>query len=354
MLLTLDMLFNEPSIVKAIIDRTAAAEETPVWWKKYLKFEQTTDRMFRTYMGTQTAVRMGSVISKNGQKPIRERHSLGKGVGEVAALGDRYQMDNDRLDLLKSMLDKFNAEGGSNLNEIIDFVVDDFRQVNLAPHMRMNKVLGDLLSSGAASVKTSDNPNGVEGIDINLPFVKKNATASEKGKMLPFLQELVAKNRKLGRFSTMLMSRKTYTEKFALTEEFTSQFKQSFGSSEIVTKGGVMTVEMANNIFSAFGLPSVRIEDEFVDNPDGESVQVFADDKIAFIQSDNLGKMKWHTPYEITDKVPNKVYQETGEGGMFISTQRTDEGRFLEYGCEWIPEIANPNKILLLDVSKVK
>lgn len=353
MVLTLEMLFSEPKILSAVIDRTIAVEQDNIFWRRYLQFEQTTDRIFKTFLGTQTGVRMGSVISQHGAKPIRERHALGKGYGEVAFLGDRYQMDNDRLDLLKSLVDRYNATNGSNLNEIIEFLVDDFRQLRLAPHKRMDKVLGDLLCTAEAHVKVANNPQGVDGIDMKLPFVKVTATANEKGKMLPYLQNLMAKNRKLGKFNTMMMTRNTFMNKFALTEEFTSQFKQSFGSSEIITKGGILTDSMSNALFEAFGIPAIRIMDEFVENPDGTTEQVFQDDKITFIQNDNLGKMRWHETYEATDPVPNKAYSNL-EGGQWISAQRTDEGRFLEYACEWIPEIKAPNKIILLDVSKVK
>lgn len=353
MVLTLDNLFNEPKILKAVIDRMVAIEQDVPVWRRYIQFEQTTDRVFKTFLGTQTGVRMGSVISQHGAKPIRERHALGKGYGEVAFLGDRYQMDNDRLDLLKSLIDRFNRTNGANLNEIINFLVDDFRQVRLAPHKRMDKVLGDLLGTAEAHVKVANNPQGIDGIDIVLPFKKAAATVSEKGKMLPFLQDLMAKNRKLGKFATMLMTRKTFMDKFALTEEFTAQFKQSFGQSEIITKGGILTDNMSNALFAAFGIPAVRIMDDYVETPDGETVQMFPDEKITFIQTDNLGKMRWHETYEASDPVPGKVYNNL-EAGQWISTQRTDEGRFIEYGCEWIPELKAPNKILLLDVSKVK
>lgn len=33
-----------------------------------------------------------------------------------------------------------------------------------------------------------------------------------------------------------------------------------------------------------------------------------------------------------------------------ISNIRTDEGRFMEYGAEWIPEFTSPNKIVIFDL----
>ena len=46
---------------------------------------------------------------------------------------------------------------------------------------------------------------------------------------------------------------------------------------------------------------------------------------------------------------PTKTYNNQ-PGGMYVSTQRTDEGRFTEYMAEWVPEFTNPNKITILDL----
>lgn len=352
MIFTINELLRDPFVLKAVIDRTVAIEQDKQLWRTFLDFEQTKSRVFRTYIGTQTGVRMGSVISKHGGKPIRQRHAMGKGYGEVATLGDKFQMDNDRLELLQDLVAKYNETSGGNIVEVVNHLVQDFRELTLAPHKRMDKVVGDLLSKGEAHVKVDDNRDGVEGLDITLPFVKTKAKASDKNKMLPFLQDMAEKHAKLGS-TVMLMSRKTFSGKFAMSEEFKMQYKQAFGSSEVITSGGAMTVEMANSIFSALGLPRAVIIGDHVEDQDGNLQQVFADDKITFMPTLKVGKMRWHTPYEATDPVTGKAYT-TLEAGMFISTHRTEEGRFLEYGCEWIPEITVPHRILNIDLSAVK
>ena len=86
-----------------------------------------------------------------------------------------------------------------------------------------------------------------------------------------------------------------------------------------------------------------------VELEDGTMKQVFKDNRISLFTTAKQGKMRWHTPYEITDPVPGKTYTRS-EGGMYISNIRTDEGRFMEYGCEWIPEYTNPNKIVIFDL----
>lgn len=352
MIFTINELLRDPFVLKAVLDRTVAIEQDKQLWRTFLDFEQTKSRVFRTYIGTQTGVRMGSVISKHGGKPIRQRHAMGKGYGEVATLGDKFQMDNERLDLLRDLVVRYGETNGGNIAEVADFLVQDFRELTLAPHKRMDKVVGDLLSKGEAHVKVDDNRDGVEGLDIVLPFVKTKAKASDKGKMLPFLQGVAEKNAKLGS-TVMLMSRKTFSEKFAMSDEFKMQFKQTFGTSEIITSGGAMTVDMANSIFAALGLPRAVIIGDHVEDQDGDLQQVFSDDKITFMPTLKVGKMRWHTPYEATDPIDGKTYINL-EGGMFISTKRSEEGRFLEYGCEWIPEITVPHRILNIDLSAVK
>ena len=199
MKLTLDILFNDPHVVKAIVDRSMATEQDKIFWRDYLDFEETKSRIFKTYLGTQTGVTAGSIIDRNAEKPLRQRRSLGSGVGEVAYLGDRYQLDNDRLDTLKSLIDKFNASRASDqttaMNTIIDFIVDDVRQLRLAPHKRMDLVLGSLFSTGSASVKNANNPNGVELVDIELPVHKITPTAADKGNFVSYIKGEVEKLR---------------------------------------------------------------------------------------------------------------------------------------------------------------
>ena len=174
MVFTLETLFKDSMVVKAIIDRVMQTMLDTIFWKRYLDFEETKSRTFKTYLGTVTGVTMGSVIDRNSNKPLRERKDLGSGVGMVAYLGNRYQMDNDRLDMLKSLIDKYNtaktADQVQALNAIIEYITDDLRQCLLAPHKRMDYVLGQLRSTGKASITNSNNRDGVEVMDIELPI----------------------------------------------------------------------------------------------------------------------------------------------------------------------------------------
>lgn len=354
MQLTITTLFNDPNVIKAVIDRVVALGLDKIYWKKYFEFEETKSRVFKTYIGTVMGVIAGSVIDRNSGKPIRNRKSLGSGIGEVAYLGDAYQMDNDRLDSLKSLIDKFNeaktADQSTALNAIIAFIVDDVRQCLLAPHKRMDMIVGSLRSTGKATVKFADNPEGIEMVDIDLPVIKLKPTAEEKKDIIAYLKTKVSElETTVGMFAVMEMTEKTFNKHIATSPSFQNTYKLMRGTSEIALSGGIITDVLANQLLTSIGLPTTGLVKEYVAMADGTSKNAFADNKITLLQSYTLGKMMWHEPYEITDPIPGKTYTRS-EGGMYISNVRTDEGRFNEYGCEWIPNFTAPHKIVIIDL----
>lgn len=354
MYLTIQTLLNDPGVVKAVIDRVQALRLDQIFWKKHLDFEETKSRVFKTYLRTVTGVVAGSVIDRNSNKPLRERKSLGSGYGEVAYMGDRYQMDNDRLDMLQELINKFNQaktpDQRAALDDIINYIVDDMRQVLLAPHKRMDIVDGDLRSDGKASVKVDDNPQGIELLEMELPVHRITPQVSDKLNFVRYLMEKTVELRtNFGMFVSMEMSRKTFIKSIIGSKDFGEFYKQSFDSKEVQLSAGLMSSEMATTIFRGLGLPPIVINEDLVELSDGTFKQVFKDNRISLFTTPKQGKMRWHTPYEITDPVPGKTYTRS-EGGMYISNIRTDEGRFMEYGAEWIPEFTSPNKIVIFDL----
>lgn len=297
----------------------------------------------------------GSIIGKNDQKPLRERRSLGSGVTEIAYLGDRYQMDIERLSDLQDLLDKFNAANTADqsaiMREIIDFIYDDYRQILLAPHKRMDIVVGELLMTGKASVKNADNKEGIELLDIDLPFHSLTPTSEAKAKFVTYLQQEIEKLKaKYGVFSKMIMSRGTFVKNIIGSNEFGDKFKMQLSANEMYLSTGLITSQLASSVFTGIGLPAIEIKEDYVENQNGENVQIYADDRITFLQSDNVLRMRHHRPYVMTDPVPGRQYTQS-EGQMSICNYRDEEGRYMEYTAEWIPEFIAPNKIVNIDLS---
>ena len=355
--LTIQTLFNDPLIVDAVIDRVQQQRLDTIYWQQFGRFRETKTRVFKTYLGTVTGVVAGSIIAKNDQKPLRERRTLGTGYTEIAYLGDRYQMDNERLSELTDLLDKFNNANTSDqqtiLNEIVDFIVDDYRQVLLAPHKRMDIVVAELLMTGKAEVHNADNKEGIKVLDIDLPFHFLKPGADVKDKFITYLQSQTAELRaKFGVFSKMIMSRGTFYKRIVGSKEFGQTFKMILGSNQFYVGGGLITSQMASEVFAGIGLPAIEIKDDYVEMQNGTNKQLYADDRISLLYNDDVLEMRHHKPYVVTDPVPGRNYS-TADGQMSICNYRDGEGRYMEYTAEWIPEFKAPNKIVNLDLSEL-
>ena len=356
MMLTIYTLFNDPNIVNAVIQRVLQTRKDTIYWQQYLDLRRTTTRVFKDYIGQVTGVMAGSINSRYGEKPIRERRNIGSGYGEIAYLGDRYQISVDRLSELQDLIDKYNAAKPADqiaaMQDIVNFIYDDYRQVLLAPHKRMDMVLGSMLMTGEATVKNKDdNAGGVNLLEIKLPFKFITPETEAKTKFITYLQQKVNELKSIyGTFPKMIMSRGTFVKSIIGSEEFGDKFKMQLTGNEMYLSTGLITSQLASSIFTGIGLPAIEIKEDYVLDQTGKNVQIYADDRITLLPQDKIGYMRFHTPYEAVDGVPGRNYTQA-DGEMLISGYKDGNGRYLEYTAEWIPQITNPNLIVNFDLS---
>ena len=355
-MLTIQMLFEDPGIISAVINRVLQTRKDTIYWQQYLDFRRTVTRVFKDYIETVTGVTAGSVISQFGKKPIRERKNIGWGYGEIAYLGDRYQMDIARLSELQDLVDKYNAAKTADqvaaMQDIINFIYDDYRQVLLAAHKRMDIIVGSLLMTGKAKVYNKDNnAAGIELLDIELPFKFITPGTEDKTNFITYLQQQInALKADYGNFPKMIMSRATFVKNIIGSAEFGDKFKMQLTGNEMYLSTGLITSQLASQVFTGIGLPAIEIKEDYVKDQTGKNVQIYADDRITLLPQDKVGYMRWHTPYEATDPTPGRNYS-GADGGMLITAYKDDNGRYLEYTAEWIPQISNPNMIVNFDLS---
>ena len=356
MMLTIYTLFNDPNIVNAVIQRVLQTRKDTIYWKQYLDFRRTNTRVFKDYIGQVTGVMAGSINSRYGEKPIRERRNIGSGYGEIAYLGDRYQISVDRLSELQDLIDKYNAAKPADqiaaMQDIVNFIYDDYRQVLLAPHKRMDMVLGSMLMTGEATVKNKDdNAGGINLLEIKLPFKFITPETEAKTKFITYLQQKVNELKSIyGTFPKMIMSRGTFVKNIIGSEEFGDKFKMQLTGNEMYLSTGLITSQLASSIFTGIGLPAIEIKEDYVLDQTGKNVQIYADDRITLLPQDKIGYMRFHTPYEAVDGAPGRNYTQA-DGEMLISGYKDGNGRYLEYTAEWIPQITNPNLIVNFDLS---
>ncbi len=358
MLLTIELLLSNPQIVKAVIDRSivTATEVDRVHWRDYLDYDKANpDGTFKTFIGNQTGVIVGTFIDRYSNKPIRKRHSLGSGIGEVACLGDAYQMGNDRLEKLQILIDTYNAtQNASVIEEIVNFLVDDFRQCALAPHKALDKMNADLRFLGTTKVSANPNNEGVAIDDIIIPINKITAAIADKNNLVTFIRDKVINvlRPKGCSFDRMEMNLNTFQNRILSSSEFKDKYRLGIKQDQ-VNPFTLLTPELINPVLSVAGLPRIVIREEWIQTKDDVSVNVVPDDKISFVPAGKIGRVMWKRPYEMVDKIPGKDYTELEDGKMFIASKRTDEGRFMEYGMESIVSIDKPTKMAILDLSQL-
>ncbi len=349
MILTIETLFNEPRIINAIIDRTQQTRQDAVHWRRYLTPHESMGTTFATYLGTTSQVVVGTMIDPHSNKPLRKRGGVQKGVGSMGTFGDRFQMDNARMDLLLELIKKYNATpSASALDAIVDFLTDDYREVMLAPMKAIDKMLGDARSRGVYNVNLGDGTSD----QVKLPIEKIIATGADLGSFVSWYRELLETQSDKGKnFIAAQMTAKTFQSKVVKSKEFIDTFTLKFGAMDI-RPASIVTLEMANQLLAASGIETpIEIVNERVTLADGSTYKSFADDAICLLPQYNLGMLEYYKSIEWTDRVPGKVYTEAEGGAVLISSQRTDEGRFLEYQMNAAPNLALPHKMTIVDVS---
>lgn len=349
MILSIETLFNEPRIVNAIIDRTMQTKQDTVHWRRYLTAHESMSTTFATYLGTTSQVVVGTMIDPHSNKPLRKRRGIQKGVGSIGTFGDRFQMDNARMDLLLELIRKFNGtQSHGDLNAIIDFLTDDYREVLLAPMMAIDKMIGDARSRGVYNVNLG---NGTSS-QITLPIEKIVATGTDLGSFVSWYRDLLESQADKGKtFAAAQMTARTFQNKIVKSKEFTDTYKLKFGSFD-VSPASIVTLDMANTLLGASGIETpIELVSERVTLPDGTTYKSFADDAVCLLPQNNLGTLEYYKSIEWTDRVPGKVYTEAEGGAVLVSSERTGEGRFLEYQMNAAPNLSIPNKMTILDVS---
>src|SRR5690606_29788118 len=86
-------------------------------WKKEMDTEPTASGAYNEFIGEYAAAQAGSFIAKNANKPLREMPNLGSITGTIGRMGDRWQLDNERLDTLMMLEGRYRDRAKNFSNE---------------------------------------------------------------------------------------------------------------------------------------------------------------------------------------------------------------------------------------------
>lgn len=356
---TIDSILSNPAFISTVINRVMVTltDADRIDWKDYLVPATTNpDGTFKTYSGNMTAVVVGSFIDKNSGKPVRKRQSMMRGYGEVGALGESYQMTNDQLTRLQELVNTLNQlQDEASMEDVIAFLVDDFRQCTLAAHKRMDLMLNDLKFTGKAEARSKTDQDGVKLQTITLPSRKdKNLfmpDASYKATFLSYIESIIPILRQNGCDATIMeMNRYTFRNYIVGCEEFSKSFIAKYGNAQF-NPGALASPDMFNQLFEHLEIPlRIRLKDVYVTLQDKTAINIVPNAQIALIPDEKIGFLRHRKPYELDDKISSKTYSEQDDD-LFVATERTKEGRFTEYGAEWIVDVNKSSRMGRIDLS---
>ena len=349
MVFTLETLFQEPRIVNAIIDRTMQKYQDKINWKRYLDPHESLSPTFQTYFGVTAQTVVGSMIDPHARKPLRQRRGVRKGVGSIGTFGDAYQISEDRLDLLLELINKFNAtQSQSALNEIIEFITDDYRDALLAPMHAIDKMLGEARSLGFFNVQLL----GTDAEQVVLPVQKVTASKEAVGSCISFYRNLLESQSDIGNeFAVCQMTSKTFYDKVVNSSEFKNTFTMKFGSFE-VGPTNLISVAKVNEMLVGAGIDvPIEIVKERVTLADGKTYKAFADNAMCLLPEGKLGKVEFYKSSKWAQNVPGHTRSQAEGGMILLDSYVTSEGNFMEYQMNAALNLAMPHKMCVVDLA---
>ena len=314
---TLASLLSESKAFQFVMDNAVAQFEAPIW-SKYLTERFSLSLDWRGIMAVMENSPAASVIDFSSAKPIATRPTVSKISGELASLGNKYQMSKRQVRELLELQDNV-GKMGINVASIIDFLIPDVKRATVGPHKAIDRLLLEGMSTGVMSLTAANNPKGVVwntaldwGIEQTFvavaPWsVTNKATMQPMADIAKKMADGIAKGRK---YSTMSMSSAT----FALvkqSEDFKSSFKSQVGNFTLVSNA-LLGVDTVNGLFSGVGFPKIELIDYPVpvEKADGTYTTVlpFANDRVSFRVDDNVGELLYTYANEQRRPVAGKSY----------------------------------------------
>src|SRR5690606_38621617 len=139
-------------------------------WKKEMDTDYSVSGAYNEFVGEYAAAQAGSIIAKNADKPLREMPDLGSITGTIGRLGDRWHLDNDRLDKLMQLEGRYRGRARNFTNEqkaaewqkVLKFLFNMYEPAVIAPHKRLDLLFYNGLSDGKYEVTLANNPDGVQ------------------------------------------------------------------------------------------------------------------------------------------------------------------------------------------------
>jgi len=333
----------------------------PLWQSEVEDTEYTSTGNFSTYTASYGAAMVASLIEKNADKPLSELDAIGQITGSIARMGDRFQLDNDRLETLLQMEDRFRRKEATfsetqhktEFLKIVKFLFDPYERAAIAPHKRLDMMLFEAISNGTITVNSNNNPKGITlPTPLDLGIAKFgtqglvwNAANIAGMKAVEDFTFVINQMKTKGRIVQKLRMTQATFNKLTASNQFNSSVKLTVGNLE-VNPVGLLSLENVNRYLTSLQLPAIQIEEKYVKLQNGTMINMFHDDRVVFQCAASVSKMVLKDPLESRLPLPNRQYSTVSDN--LISQYITERGRFVEYEMLGMPVVSGGEDLAIL------
>lgn len=360
---------QEPRAFEAFINENMKASTYKALWKDEItQIDYEAAKQYKASLAEYGAALAGSVISKNGEKPVHRLPDFNELIGSIGHYGDQWELDNDYLEQMYYLEGRFRnrtanyteAQRRDEYDKLIQYAFRPFERAVIAPHKRLDMLYFEGLFKGTQTVSRTNNlkANVSYTFDLDVKSFKCKtggaawstpATADPIADIQQVIDYAESKGREVLRIR---MSKSTFA-KMCKTAQFRNVFKLDLGRTKVDAAVPLLSVANINQYFEAVNLPTIVVEpNRFVGLADGSTINMTADDRVVFQCAPTVAVMKIADPLELVDPLDGKTYSQHDDN--LVGYWRDNTGRHTDYDMWAQPVFTGIDNYFILKTDEVE
>lgn len=357
---------QNPKAFQAFIENGLKNTTYKALWKDEItQVDYEAAKQYKASLAEYGAAIVGSVISKNGEKPVHQMPDFNELIGSIGHYGDQWELDNDYLEQLYYLEGRYRnrvanyteAQNRDEYDKLIEFAFRPFERAVIAPHKRLDMLYYEGLFNGTQTVSRQNNLKANVSYTFDLEVVKFKAKIAAWGEAnstpIDDLQEIVeyaeSKGRDILRFR---MSQKTFA-KMCKSNQIKSTFKLDLGRVKVDSPVAMLSVQQVNTYLQSVNLPPISVEpNRFVELADHTSLNLTQHDRVVAQCAPTVAVMKISDPLELVDPLDGKTYSTHDDN--LVGYWRDKTGRHTDYDMWAQPVFNGINNYFILKTDEVQ
>lgn len=354
----------EPNKFEAYIDNNMKVSTYKALWKGEISdIEYCAAKVYQARLAEYSAAMVGSVVSKNGEKPKHQMPDVGELMGSIGHIADEWELDNDYLEQIQYLEGRMRDVQGRNYtpaqlndkyDELIKYSFKPFEKAVIAPHKRIDMLYFEGLYKGTQTVSRTNNTKANVSYTFDLGISRTKVTTDwgdENATPFADIKKLKDEAKKKGRKILRLRMSETTFYNMCQAKEIKDTFKLNLGTLQVNPSVPIITQEQMNIYLRSIMLPTIQIdEDQYVSLADGTMVNLIPDNYVVAQCDERVAVMKISDPLELNDPIPNHSY--TSHDDNLVGYWRDNTGYHVTADMWAQPVFNGINNLYILETKK--